>query len=54
MIVEPAIAVELVQIRVLVGKTLEPGIAPECEVVRWFPNPEYAPAAPAPAAAAAP
>lgn len=53
-IVEPTIAVELVQVRVLVGKKLDPQVRPECQVVRWFPNPEYLPVQPATATSAVP
>lgn len=45
-VIEPTIAQELVQVRVLVGRTLDPATRPDCEVVRWFPNPEYQPAVP--------
>src|SRR5690606_13322114 len=46
-IVEPTIVEELVQVRILVGRTLEPGTRPDCEVVRWFPNPQFQPVTPA-------
>jgi general secretion pathway protein I len=52
-IVEPTTVQELVQVRVLVGTTLEPGERPACELVRWYQNPEYAEAAAAEAANAA-
>lgn len=52
-IVEPTTVQELVQVRVLVGTTLEPGERPACELVRWYQNPEYAEAAAAAAASAA-
>jgi type II secretion system protein I len=47
-IVEPTVAQELLQVRVLVGRTLEPGDRPACEVVRWLPNPDFVPITPAP------
>jgi prepilin-type N-terminal cleavage/methylation domain-containing protein len=52
-IVEPTTVQELVQVRVLVGTTLEPGERPACELVRWYQNPEFAEAAAAEAANAA-
>lgn len=50
-IVEETVAVELLQVRVLVGKVLDGRTRPECEVVRWFPNPEFQPVPPAAPAA---
>ncbi len=44
-IIEPTAVEELLQVRVLVGRTLDPGERPACELVRWFQNPEYAVAA---------
>lgn len=43
--VEPSITTELVEVQVRVGRTLEVGETPACEVVRWFPNPELVTAA---------
>lgn len=40
-LIEPAVTEELVQVRVLVGRTLEPHEQPACELIRWFPNPDY-------------
>jgi type II secretion system protein I len=51
---EPTIAVELAQVRVLVGRNLGAGERPDCEVVRWFPDPDYRPVAPATATSAIP
>lgn len=45
-IVEPTIVQELLQVRILVGRTLEPGVRPDCDVVRWFPDPQFQPMAP--------
>lgn len=42
-IVEETVAVELLQVRVLVGKVLDGRTRPDCEVVRWFPNPKFQP-----------
>lgn len=39
-IVEPTAVEELVQVRVLVGRTLEVDERPACELVRWFQNPD--------------
>lgn len=44
-LVETTAVEELVQVRVLVGRTLDPSERPACELVRWFPNPQYAAAA---------
>lgn len=52
-VVEPTAVEELVQVRVLVGRTLEAQERPACELVRWFQNPEYAEAAAAAAASTA-
>ncbi|MGI9455460.1 MAG: type IV pilus modification PilV family protein [Aeoliella sp.] len=41
-IVEPCVTQELLQVRVLVGRTLAPDERPVCDLVRWFPNPDYA------------
>ena len=41
-LVEPTAVEELVQVRVLVGRTLDPNERPACELVRWFQNPDYA------------
>lgn len=41
-LVEPTAVEELVQVRVLVGRSLDPNERPACELVRWFENPEYA------------
>ncbi len=49
-IVEPTIVQELLQVRILVGRTLDPGTRPDCEVVRWFPNPDFQQVAPVPGA----
>lgn len=53
-IVEPAAVEQLLQVRVLVGRTLDPGERPACEVVRWFQDPQFAQAAAAAATTAAP
>jgi hypothetical protein len=47
-IVEPTIVEELLQVRILVGRTLDPNVRPDCDVVRWFPNPDFLPVAPTP------
>lgn len=52
-VIEPTAVEELLQVRVLVGRTLEPGERPACELVRWFQNPEFAQAAAASAATTA-
>lgn len=44
-VTEPTVTDELLQVRVLVGRTLDGTEKPSCELVRWFPNPEYAAAA---------
>ncbi len=40
LLVEPTAVEELVQVRVLVGRTLDPNERPACELVRWFQNPD--------------
>jgi len=44
-ITEPTVTDELLQVRVLVGRTLDGSEKTSCELVRWFPNPAYAAAA---------
>lgn len=40
--IEPTTVEQLVQVRVLVGRTLDGTERPACELVRWFQDPDYA------------
>lgn len=42
---QPTIADDLIQVRVLVGRSLAPNDPASCELVRWFPDPNSAPVA---------
>lgn len=41
-IIEPTVTDQLLQVRVLVDREIVASARPACELVRWFPNPQYA------------